>query len=103
MMSGAESMQIKRWKRFGLLASAIWVIVGSLLASWNETWIAAWRLYCSFTGDPACVGATVFLVAHWNAVAGIVIFPLVLAWLVACGLVALRRWIRRSGRGVETG
>jgi hypothetical protein len=34
-------MQIKRWQRLGLLASVIWVIVGGLLASWNETWIAA--------------------------------------------------------------
>ena len=93
-------MQINRWKRVGLLASVIWVIVGGLLASWNETWIAAWRLYCSFTADPTCVGATVFLVVHWDAIAGIVIFPLVLAWLVARGLIALRRWIRRSSRGV---
>ena len=100
MMSGAESMQIKRWKRFGLLASAIWVIVVGLLASWNETWITAWRLYCSFTGDPACVGATVFLVAHWDAIAGIAIIPVVLAWLIACGLIALRWRIRRSRRGV---
>jgi len=95
-----KSIQIKRWKRFGLLASAIWLIVGGLLASWNETWIAAWRLYCSFTADPACVGATVFLVAHWNAVAGIVIFPLVVAWLIAFGLIALRRRIQQSRLGV---
>ena len=93
-------MQINRWKHVGLLASVIWVIVGCLLASWNETWIAAWRLCCFFRADPTCVGATVFLVAHWDAIAGIVIFPLVLAWLVACGLIALRRWIQRSRRGV---
>jgi hypothetical protein len=92
-------MQIKRWKRFGLLASVIWVIVGGLLASWNETWITSWRLYCSITADPTCVGATVFFVAHWDAVAGIVIFPLVLAWLVA-ELIALRRRVQRSRRGV---
>ena len=96
-------MQIKRWKRFGLLASAIWVIVGSLLASWNETWIAAWRLYCSFTTDPTCAGTTVFLVAHWDAIVGIVIVPVVLAWLVTCGLIALRWRIRRSKRRVQTG
>src|SRR5205823_13397762 len=60
-----ERMQIKRWKRFGLLASVVWLIVGGLLLSWNETWIAAWRLYCFFSADPACVGTTVFLVAHW--------------------------------------
>jgi hypothetical protein len=93
-------MQIKRWKRFGLLASVIWVIVGGLLASWNQTWIAAWRLYCSFTADPMCVGSTVFLVVHWNAIASIVTFPLVLAWLIGCILIALRRRIQRSRRGV---
>jgi hypothetical protein len=67
-------MQIKR---LGLLASAIWVIASALLASWSQTWISAWRLYCAFMADPACAGDTVFLVAHWDAVAGIVIFPLV--------------------------
>ncbi len=92
-------MQIKRWRRFGLLASAIWVIVGSLLASWSETWITAWRLYCSFTADPTCVGTTHFLVVHWGAIAGIVIYPLVLAWIVA-ELIALGRRIQRSRRGV---
>jgi len=92
-------MQIKRWKRFGLLASVIWVIVGGLLASWNQTWIADWRLYCSFTADPTC-GSTVYLVVHWNAIAVIVIFPLVLVWLIACELIALRRRIQRSRRGV---
>ncbi len=92
-------MQIKRWKRYGLLASVIWVIVGGLLASWNETWVAAWRLYCFFAADPTCVGTTVFLVAHRDAVAGIVILPLVLAWLVA-ELIALMRRIQRSRRGV---
>jgi hypothetical protein len=93
-------MQIKRWKRFGLLASVFWVIVGGLLASWNETWIAALRLYCSFTADPTCVGTTIFIVVHREVIAGIVIFPLVLAWLVACGLIALRRRIQRSRPGV---
>jgi hypothetical protein len=87
-------------KRLGLLASVIWVIVSGLLASWNQTWIAAWRLYCSFMADPACAGDTVFLVVHWGAIAGIVIFPLVLAWLVACGLIALGRRMRGPGRGV---
>jgi hypothetical protein len=92
-------MPIKRWQRLGLLASVIWVIVIGLLASRSETWIAAWRLYCSFATDPTCTGDTVFLVVHRGAIAGIVIFPLVLAWLVACGLVALGRRIRRSRRG----
>jgi hypothetical protein len=41
----------------------------------------------------------VYLVVHWDAIAGIVLYPLVLTWLVALGLVALRRWIRRSGHG----
>ena len=81
-------MQIKRWQRLGLLASVIWVIVSGVLASWKETWLAARNLYCSFTANPTCAGATVFLVVHWGAIAGIVILPLVLAWLIACGL----RW-----------
>jgi hypothetical protein len=90
-------MQIKRSQRLGLVASVIWVIVSGLLASWNETWFAAWKLYCSFTADPTCAGATVFLVDHWDAIAEIVILPLVLAWLIACGL---RRRLRGSRRGV---
>jgi len=88
---------MKRWQRFGLLASVVWVVVSVLLASRDETWIAAWKLYCSLTADPTCVGATVFLVAHWDAIAGIVLYPLLLSWFVAWGLVALRRRIRRSG------
>jgi hypothetical protein len=85
---------MKRWQRFGLLASVVWVVVSGLLASRDETWIAAWKLYCSLTADPICVGATVFLVAYWDAIAGIV---LLLSWLVTWALVALRRRIRRSG------
>jgi hypothetical protein len=92
-------MQIKRWQRLGLLVSVIWIIMSGLLASRNETWLAAWRLHCSFATDPACTGATLYLVVHWDAIASIVIVPLVLAWLVACGLIALRRRIRRSRRG----
>lgn len=89
-------MQIKRWQRLGLLASLIWVIVSGLFASRNETWLAAWKLYCSFAADSKCAGATVILVVHRGAIAGIVILPLVLAWLIAGGL----RRIRASRRGV---
>jgi hypothetical protein len=83
-------MQIKHGQRLGLLASLIWVIVSGLLASRNETWIAAWRLYCSLTAAPPCAD-TIFIVVHWPAIAVIVIVPLVLFWLVACGIIALRR------------
>jgi hypothetical protein len=82
---------MKRSQRFGLLASVVWVIVGGLLASRNETWIAAWKLYCLLTADPTCVGASVYLVVHWGAIAGVVLYPLVLTWLVAWGVVALRQ------------
>jgi hypothetical protein len=90
MVNGAkeERMQIKHP---ALWASAIWVIGSGLLAFWNQTWVAAWRLYCTFTADPTCADDTVFIVAHREVVAVIVIFPLVLAWLVGCGLIALRR------------
>ena len=89
---------MKRWQIFGLLFSVVWVVVAGLLASRGETWIAAWKLYCSLTADPTCVGATVVLMVHWGAIAGIVFYPLVLSWLVAWGQVALRRRMRRSGR-----
>jgi len=84
-------MQVKRWQRFALLASVAWLVIGGLLASWNETWMAAWKLYCSITADPACVSDTVFLVVHWGVIAGVLLYPLILIWLVAWGLVMLRR------------
>jgi hypothetical protein len=96
---GTSNMQIKRWQRFGLMASVVWVVVGSLLASQNETWIAAWKLHCFLTADPTCADATVFLAVHWDAIAGIVLYPLVLTWLIVWALVALTQRIRRSGRG----
>ena len=88
---------MKRWQRFGLLASVVWAIVGGLLASRNETWITAWKLYCSLTADPTCVNASVFLVVHGDAIVGVVLYPLILIWLIAWGLVALRQRIGRSG------
>jgi len=89
-------MQVNRWQRFALLASVGWVAVGGLLASWNETWIAAWKLYCSMIADSAC-GATVFLAVHWGAIAGVVLYPLILAWLGVWGFVAVRRLRSRRG------
>jgi hypothetical protein len=88
---------MRRWKRLGLLASVVWVVVGSLLASWHETWIAAWKLYCFLATDPTCVGTTAYIVVHRGA--SIVLYPVLLSWVVAWGLVALRRRIGRSGRG----
>jgi hypothetical protein len=82
-------------KRFGLLASVAWLVASILMASWNETWLAAWRLYCYLAASPAC-NSTVFLVAHWGAVA-VVLIPLVLAWLIAWGLIAVRRGTRSHG------
>jgi hypothetical protein len=72
---GATNMKIKRWQRFGLLASVVWVVAGCLLASRNKTWIVAWKLYCSVKADPTCIDATAFLVVHWNAIAAIVLIP----------------------------
>jgi hypothetical protein len=92
-------MQVARWQRFALLASVVWVAVGGLLASWNQAWIAAWKLYCSIAADPACIGATVFLAVHWGAIAGVVFYPVILAWLAVLGLVAVRRWSRRPRHG----
>lgn len=88
-------MQVERWQRFALLGSIAWVILGSLLASRQEAWIAAFRLYCAVAAGPTCGGDTVFLVVHRSAIAGVVLAPLVLAWFIAWGVVALRRRIRR--------
>jgi hypothetical protein len=82
-------------KRFGLLASVAWMVASALLASWHETWIAAWRLYCYLAANSTC-NSTVFLVGHWGAVT-VVLLPLVLAWLIAWGLIAVRRRIRSHG------
>jgi hypothetical protein len=84
-------MQVKRWQRFALLASVAWLVIGGLLASRTETWIAAWKLYCSITADPTCVSTTVFLVVHWGLIGGVLLYPLIFIWLVALGLVMLRR------------
>jgi hypothetical protein len=89
-------MQMTRLQRFGLLASVVWVVVGFLLASYNETWIVAWKLYCSVAAGPACVDATVFLVVHWRAVIVIVLIPLILTWLIAWAIFAV---IRQSSHG----
>jgi hypothetical protein len=88
----ANNLSIQHWKRFGLLASVAWLVASVVLASWNETWIAVWRLYCYLAANPTC-NSTVFLVAHWGAVA-VVLIPPVLAWLTAWGLIAVRRRIR---------
>jgi len=93
---GTNNMQMKRLQRFGLLASVVWVVVGFLLASHNETWIVAWKLYCSVAADAACGDATVFLVVHRGAVVVIVLLPLILTWLIAWAIFAV---IRQSGHG----
>ena len=84
-------MTTSRWQRFAILASVAWLVVGGLLASWNETWIAVWKLYCFMTADPECANATVFLVVRRGLIASVLLYPLILAWLVAWGLVVLRR------------
>jgi len=91
-------MQVRHWQRIALLASLVWVVGAALLASWNETWIAAWKLYCAVTADRRCTDATVFLVMHWNAILGVVLFPLALTWLAVWGFVAARRRMRRANR-----
>jgi hypothetical protein len=82
---------MQRWQRFGLWASLVWLVVGGLLCSRNETWIAVWKLYCLLAADPTCAGATAYLVVHWDAIAGIMLYPHVLTWLVAWGVIALER------------
>jgi hypothetical protein len=82
-----------RARRLGLVASLTWVVVVALLASRTETWIAAWRLYCRFSGDPTCVGATIYLVIHWQPIALVAFGPVVLGWLIAWGITAMKRGV----------
>jgi len=77
-----------RW--YGVAASLVWIIVAALLASRNETWIAAWRFYCYLTADTACRDM-VYIVVHWSAIATLMFVPIILAWLVAWGFVVLRQ------------
>jgi hypothetical protein len=90
-------MQLKRW-HFGVLASVVWVVVAVLLASWRATWVTAWKLQCYLTAAPPCAGSTLYFVVHWRAIGAIVLCPLALSWLVASGLVLLRRQVGRSGQ-----
>jgi hypothetical protein len=67
------------------------VIVGGLLASWNETWIAAWRLYCFFTAlilteleQKIHVEGGLILVTE-EAGANTYLLPVSSRWLVQCG------------------
>ena len=77
-----------RW--IGVVVSLAWILAVALLLSRNETWIAAWRLYCHLTADPAC-GTTVYIVVHWPVIAVVMLVPVILGWLLAWGLLAFRR------------
>jgi hypothetical protein len=81
----------RRTATFGVVASLAWIVTVALLASRSEGWIAAWRLHCYLTADAACTGATLFLVVHWPAIAVVMFVPIILGWLSAWGLLALRR------------
>ena len=77
-----------RW--LGVAVSLAWIVAAALLASRNETWILIWRLYCYLTADPAC-GDTVYIVVHWSAIVTLMLVPIIFGWLLAWGILALRR------------
>jgi hypothetical protein len=77
-----------RW--LGVAASLAWIVAAALLASRNETWIAVWRLYCYLTADTACRDM-VYIVVHWSAIVTLMLVPIVIGWLLAWGILALRR------------
>jgi len=77
-----------RW--LGIAASLAWIVVAALLASRNETWFAGWRLYCRLTADASCKD-TVFILVHWPVIASLMLVPVILGWLLAWGILALRR------------
>jgi uncharacterized membrane protein required for colicin V production len=78
-----------RW--LGVAASLSWILAVALLASRDETWTAAFRLHCYLTADTTCAGTTVFLVVHWPVIAAVMIVPVIFGWLLAWGLLAVRR------------
>ena len=77
-----------RW--VGVAGSLAWIVAAALLASRNETWIAVWRFYCYLTANTAC-GDTVYIVVHWSAIVTLMLVPIVIGWLLAWGIFALRR------------
>jgi hypothetical protein len=77
-----------RW--LGVVASLAWILAVAVVASRNETWIAAWRFYCYLTADTAC-GTMVYIAVHWPVIAFAMLVPVILGWLLVWGLLALRR------------
>jgi hypothetical protein len=77
-----------RW--IGVVVSLAWILAVALLSSRNETWIAAWRLYCYLTADSAC-GTMVYIVVHWPVIAEVMLVPVIFGWLLAWGLLVFRR------------
>jgi len=77
-------------RSLGVAASLAWIVVAALLASRNETWIAAWRVYCHLTADTAC-GNMVYIVVHWSAIVTLILAPVILGWLVGWTILAFRR------------
>jgi hypothetical protein len=77
-----------RW--LGVVASLAWILAVAVVSSRNETWIAFWRLYCFFTADAACRDM-VYIVVHWSAIVTLMLVPIIFGWLLAWGILALRR------------
>ena len=75
----------------GVAASVAWLAIAGWLASRQETWITAWKLYCRLSADPNCTGTTVYLVVRWPLIAGLMFIPLAVAWLLALTVMAVRQ------------
>ena len=76
---------------FGVATSLVWILAAALLASRDETWIAAWRLHCHLTADATCADATTFLVVQWRVIVAVMFLPVVLGWLLAWAVRAFGR------------
>jgi len=77
-----------RW--LGVAVSLAWFLAVALLTARGNIGIAVWRLYCTFAADTNC-GDTVYIVVHWPVIAIVMLVPVILGWLIAWAIVALRR------------
>src|SRR5262249_9227757 len=103
----ANSMRLVTWKRLGIIASVIWVVVGPthlhLSQDDNARRIAGDRYQLCIKQDWATKGGVercnkdlrqALAIAHWSSWAQLAFIPVVLAWFVGWGLFVLMRRVR---------
>lgn len=106
-------MHLNGWHRLGIVFSVIWLFVGGLwgnsLGIHEGDWVANRYQFClEHDAEPHMPNSTQCQAAfekdwpeaikyHWWEALIVAVVPIPLAWLLAYGLIALIRWIRRGG------